>query len=143
MLVLDVMTANPVTVEKTAPLCQALELMELHECHHLPVLSADHSLIGILTDGDCYRAMGRTKPDLPPGGEWCDDPLANRLLVRDAMTAAPIVAERYMPLVNAVRLMQRNHISCLPVMQGETLVGIMTTFDILTAFMRVLSAENE
>jgi predicted transcriptional regulator len=52
------------------------------------------------------------------------------------MTPAPIIIEPHAPVVQAARLMLVNHISSLPVMRSETLVGIVTKSDILVAFMR-------
>jgi CBS domain-containing protein len=53
------------------------------------------------------------------------------------MTPAPIVVEPDAEAVEAARLMLNNHINCLPVILGETVVGIVTTSDILIAFMEV------
>jgi len=66
---------------------------------------------------------------------WQDEELANHLPVRAIMTPAPIIVEPNTSADEAARLMLVNHISCLPVMRGETLVGIITTSDILMAFM--------
>jgi CBS domain-containing protein len=53
------------------------------------------------------------------------------------MTPAPIVVEPEMDADEAARLMLTNHIGCLPVMRSETLVGIVTTSDMLVAFMNL------
>ena len=39
-------------------------------------------------------------------------------------------------------MMLKNHISCLPVMRDETLVGIVTRSDILLAFMNFTQRAN-
>lgn len=135
MHVASAMTANPVTIRKQATLSEALALMQSMECHHLPVTGNDDTVIGILTDGDCYRAMGKVNAE----DGWQGDADAQRLRVSQAMTSAPIVVEPEFPLSTAVELMLRHHISCVLVMRSESLVGILTTFDILYTYLRICS----
>jgi CBS domain-containing protein len=93
----------------------------------------DGHLVGILSDRDCRTALN--SPYILRES-WQDDELTSKLLVRAMMTPAPIVIEPDALAAQAVRLMLTNHISCLPVMRSETLVGIITTSDILIAFMQ-------
>jgi acetoin utilization protein AcuB len=134
MNVSDMMTANPVTIKQNSTLGDALRIMERVGCHHLPVIGHDGHLVGILSDRDCRTALN--SPYILREG-WQDDELINRLLVRAMMTPAPIVVEPDTPADEAVRLMLKNHISCVPVMKSETLIGIVTTSDILIAFMNM------
>jgi acetoin utilization protein AcuB len=134
MNVSDIMTANPVTIKQNSTLHEALKAMERVGCHHLPVLGYDGHLVGILSDRDCRTALN--SPYILREG-WQDDDLINKLLVRAIMTPAPIVVEPDTPADEAARLMLKNHINCLPVMKSETLVGIVTTSDILIAFMNM------
>jgi acetoin utilization protein AcuB len=130
----DIMTAKPVTVRQDSTLRQALEAMEQAGCQHLPVLSVDGHLVGILSDRDIRQAL-----NLPQvlREHWEEDDVANHLLVRTLMTPAPITTEPDSSADEAARLMLVNRISCLPVMRSETLVGIVTKSDILMAFMRM------
>ncbi|HLV34862.1 MAG TPA: CBS domain-containing protein [Spirillospora sp.] len=139
MNVSDIMTANPVTIDQNKTLRDALETMEAVGCHHLPVTGYDGHLIGILSDRDCRTALN--SPYILRE-RWQDDELADRLQVRAMMTPAPIIVEPDAPAAEAARLMLRNHISCLPVMRSETLVGIITTSDILIAFMSMSERDS-
>jgi CBS domain-containing protein len=138
MNVADMMTGKPVTIFQHEPLRHALAAMAKIGCHHLPVLSREGHIVGIITDNDCRRALKR-----PEGhtGEWDEDAAADRLLVRTVMTPAPIIVEPDMSADEGARLMLTNHVSCLPVMRGETLVGIITTSDILMAFIKMHKRE--
>lgn len=53
------------------------------------------------------------------------------MLVRDTMTKEPVTCSATAPLREAVALMKKHHIGGLPVMEGETLVGILTESDII------------
>jgi acetoin utilization protein AcuB len=134
MNVSDIMTARPVSVQPQSTLRQALELMQKVGCHHLPVLSAERHLVGILSDRDCRTALN--SPYMLREG-WQDENLVDQLLVGAIMTPAPIVIEPDAFAEEAARLMLVNQINCLPVMRGETLVGIVTSSDVLSAFVRM------
>ncbi|MBZ0300515.1 MAG: CBS domain-containing protein [Anaerolineae bacterium] len=135
MNVSDVMTKNPVTISPDATLREALETMGRVGCHHLPVISADKHLTGIITARDCRLAL--RLPDILRE-YWQDERLANHILVKAVMTPAPMIVEPDASADEAVRLMLVNYVSCLPVMRGETLVGIVTTSDLLLALMNLL-----
>lgn len=139
MNVSDIMTAKPASIHQDGTLRQALELMDQYHCRHLPVLNSEGQLVGIVSDRDCRTALN--SPHILRE-RWQDEQLANNLRVRSIMTPAPIVVEPDAEAVEAARLMLNNHISCLPVILGETVVGIVTTSDIMVAFMEIYRREQ-
>jgi len=134
MNVIDVMTANPVTIRPNQPLRAAIERMESVHCKHLPVISQSGHLVGVISDRDCRYALN--SPFATTEHTRQED-LADKLIVRDVMTAAPIIIEAHIPASEAARLMLTHRIGCLPVMRAETLIGITTRSDLLVAFMNV------
>ncbi|MEO8391918.1 MAG: CBS domain-containing protein [Chloroflexota bacterium] len=132
MNVCDIMTARPTTISPDATIGKALRTMQEVSCHHLPVISAEKHLVGILSVHDCQQALGkRLTKKSPP----INLSLAGVIRVSMAMTPAPIIVEPDTPTHEVARLMLENFIGCLPVMRGETLVGIVTRSDLLMAFM--------
>jgi acetoin utilization protein AcuB len=134
MNVLDIMTARPVTIRVDKTLRDALELMEEHHCKHLPVLSASGHVVGVLSDRDCRYALNSP---FVQRDNWQNDTLSARVTVRAVMSPAPIIIEPNAMAAEAARLMLTHRIGCLPVMRGETLVGIVTRSDVLIAFMNM------
>lgn len=132
MNVADIMTRKPTTIGVDETLAKALSVMQEVGCRHLPVISGDGHVVGIISDRDCRSAMNSP---FVMHEKWEDDYLAQNLRVRAAMSPAPIVTEPDTPAAEAARLILANHIGCLPVMVGETLVGIVTTSDFLMAFV--------
>jgi CBS domain-containing protein len=132
MNVSDLMTLQPITILSKASIAEALQKMRDTGCHHLPVLSREKHVTGILSFHDCQRVLGDA---LRNGMVPVDPALAASLTVSSAMTAAPIVIEPDAPAHHAAYLMLEHFIGCLPVMRGETLVGIVTRSDLLMAFM--------
>lgn len=134
MNVVDIMTAQPVTIRANQPLRAALETMQEHQCKHLPVLSKGGHVVGVVSDRDLRHALN--SPFILRE-RWQDEELIDHLQVRAVMTPAPIIIEPHMIASEAARLMLQHRIGCLPVMRGETLVGIVTRSDILVAFMNL------
>jgi len=134
MNVVDIMTANPSTIRADKSLRKALELMQSQKIKHLPVISRQGHLLGVLSDRDCRHALNSP---FVMRKRWQDEELTIRVQVRSVMTPAPIIIEPHAPADEASRLMLEHRIGCLPVMRGETLVGIITRSDILVAFMNI------
>lgn len=139
MNVSDIMTAKPVVISHNGTLRQALELMDINHFRHLPVLNGEGQLMGIVSDRDCRSALN--SPHILRE-RWQDEQLTNSVRVRSIMSPAPIVVPPDAEVDEAARLMLNNHISCLPVVLDETLVGIITTSDILVAFMELYRRER-
>jgi CBS domain-containing protein len=132
MNVSDVMTLHPAAIASEATLMEATEMMRANSFHHLPVISAEKHLIGILSARDCEQALGEA---LDKPGPVINSALANAVPVSMVMTSAPIIVEPDAPAHEAARLMLEHYIGCLPVLRGETLIGIVTRSDLLMAFI--------
>ena len=122
----EAMTARPVTVTPAQTIAEAQALMRHGRFRHLPVV-ADGALAGVVTERDLRVA---------DPAAWTPE-LANRpvraVMTRDVITVGPDD-----PVEHAARLMLENKVGCLPVVEGELLVGIITESDIFRAFVQVL-----
>lgn len=134
MNVVDIMTSNPSTIRADKSLRAALELMQSQKIKHLPVISRQGHLLGVLSDRDCRYALNSP---FVLREKWQDEELTIRIQVRSVMTAAPIIIEPHVGADEAARLMLEHRIGCLPVMRGETIIGIVTRSDILVAFTKI------
>jgi CBS domain-containing protein len=134
MNVYDVMTFHPMVILSNASIADALEKMTAVGCHHLPVLSAEKHLIGVVSFHDCQRALGESLSGM---SQPQNKMLASSILISSVISPAPIIIEPDAPAHEAARLMLEHYIGCLPVMRGETLIGIVTRSDLLMAFMHL------
>ena len=123
MLVVERMTRPPVTITGGATVEQALALIEDQEIRHLPVVDAEETLVGILSEKDLLRA---------PSGD----------LVESVMTRDVITVTEYTPLEEAARVMADHKISSLPVMRNGRLVGIITETNLFKVFLELLGARQ-
>jgi acetoin utilization protein AcuB len=131
MLVRDIMTTAVITTEPEATLGQVCEVMEARNVRHLPVIENGH-LVGIITDRDIHGATS----------SLCLAPAKPKGLVRDAMAQPPKTAHPLDPVEDAARTMRALKIGCLPVLDGERLVGIVTGIDLLDALLRLTGVDK-
>ena len=128
MLVKDRMSPA-VTIEAGHDYKAALALMGEYGVQHLPVVTADGELIGIVVERDLVMA----------GTRYLQCPVAvSELMQRDVLTVAPDnrTADAAMRMVN-------HRISGLPVVEGNRrVVGIITDADILRAFIEAMPEES-
>ena len=133
MLVADLMTRSPLTISPETALLEAAELLRQHRIRHLPVVR-EGRVYGILSDRDVKLAMPP-----PESGSVTVDPFkAYELPVSEIMTTEVITIGPGDSVADAVRLMLRGKISCLPVTQTDHLVGILTETDLLNAFLMAI-----
>jgi CBS domain-containing protein len=139
MFVSEIMTAKPITVRLDDSLRVAIARMRENNCRRLPVLNYSGALAGIITDRDTRLAL---HSPYTLHEQWEHEKLLDSVRVRVAMTAAPITVEPTTNVVEAVRLMTTYQIGGLPVLWDETLVGIVTSSDVMMAFVRYLRSEQ-
>ena len=123
----DVMTTTPVTVSPEYSLQHALELLEKHQIHELPVVEQGR-LIGIVTGGD-LKLMTPAYP-LFPTQEEIRQTLRD-LKVASAMTIEPVTISPDVTLLAATQQLYECSIGSLLVAEGDRLLGIISVSDIL------------
>lgn len=129
MNVIEIMTAPPITIRPERSLYAALDVMGQHHIKHLLVIS-DHHPVGVVSEQDCRQALNLLFAQSDPH----DEKIVSNMQVRSIMSCVLVVVEPDTPVIEAARLILTHHIGCLPVLRGETLVGIITRSDILVAF---------
>jgi len=118
MLVSDVMLGVdrvPVIKEKTI-LKEALEEMGRTRLGIVCIVNDNNQLLGILTDGDIRRKL--LKVQKPFSAFFVDDAL-------DHSIRSPVVVSPGDMLRHAIELMEQKQIWDLPVIENDTLVGLL------------------
>ncbi|HZV95589.1 MAG TPA: CBS domain-containing protein [Candidatus Nitrosocosmicus sp.] len=132
MRVRDLMTSAPITVPPGMPVLEARELMSKHRFRHLLVVE-DGRLAGVVTDRDIRLNLPSQATSL---SLWELNYLLARLTVGTVMTKAVIMVDPAREAAEAARLMLDHQVGCLPVTDGDRLVGILTESDFLRAFIQ-------
>jgi acetoin utilization protein AcuB len=134
MLVREWMTKDPQTVTPKAPVMEAMQRLREGGFRRLPVVK-DGRLVGIVTDRDLKEATPSKSTTL---SVYELNYLLSKLTVRDVMQRAVITVGTEDPIERAALLMEEHRISGLPVVEGGTVVGILTITDVLRAFVGFL-----
>lgn len=134
MLVRDVMQREVATLDADDRLDLADDIMQLGRIRHLPVLSRGR-LVGILSQRDLFRAAISSLLQLgrPAQQEW----LA-RIPIRAVMSTSVVSIGATRSAADAVALMLERKIGCLPVLDGDTLVGLVSETDCLRLLAHLL-----
>jgi acetoin utilization protein AcuB len=131
MLVKERMKRDPVTVRKDDSFRYALKLIRKEGIRHLPVLDGK-KLVGIVTDRDLRQAAPSPATTLEVHEL---NYLLERLKVEAIMTKTVITVGPERSLLDAAKLLIGHKVGCLPVVDGDELVGIITEGDILLAYV--------
>lgn len=138
LTVKDLMQSEVATLQVADHLDLADDVMHLGRIRHMPV-EENGRVVGILTQRDLLRAgiSSVLRFRSTSEREW----LA-KIAVAEAMTSPVTTIAADEPLSVAVRLMAEQRIGCLPVTEGEQLVGLLSETDLLRYLGRLLDEES-
>ncbi|HDD35276.1 MAG TPA: CBS domain-containing protein [Candidatus Desulfofervidus auxilii] len=117
------MVKKVITVRKDTDIREAIRLMEKHSIRHLPVIE-ENRFVGFVTEGDLRQLL------IPA--------MLEDIKVKDVMITEPITVTPETDIETAAKLIYEYKIGGLPVLKGKKLVGIITTTDILRAFIEMM-----
>lgn len=131
-----IMSTNLITLPPSATLAEARTLMHDHRIHHIPVLN-DDKLVGLVTLTNVLAATD----------SFLRDPQnrihANEIRVEDAMVRDVATVEVHASLRHAALFIEKHKIGCLPVMNDDQLVGIITDTDFVAVAINLLETIEE
>lgn len=150
MKVSEIMSRNVVTVHPSATVAQTARLMLDEGLSGVPVVDSTGRLLGMVTEEDLvakhaqvhlprYFAILGTLMPLPSRRD--DEEMRHILGVTagDLMSEDVITIEPTRSIDEAASLMIERHVNPVPVMDGDTLVGIISHADII----KILLVEEE
>ena len=120
------MVLNPITISPDAPVGEALRLMDEHGFSGFPVVDANKTLIGILTNRDVRFVEDQT------------------IFVRDLMTKNLITAPQNISRDAAKKLLHQHRIEKLLIINDDNqCVGLMTVKDIEKAKLNPTATKDD
>lgn len=136
MLVRDYMTRHPVMVEPHMSIVEAQGIMAEAKVRHLPVIESGKRLVGLVT-----RERMRIPPtELASLNVWEITRFLSNMTIQDVMVRREnvITVEPNMALEEAAQVMIGNKIGCLPVLEDDIVVGIITEIDMMAQLTDLL-----
>ncbi|AET64995.1 CBS domain-containing protein [Methanothrix harundinacea] len=148
MKIRDVMNSEPVAIQATEAVSDAVRLLRTNEISGMPVLEGDR-LAGVVSESDLLRMLSVERE----GGLWLPSPLevlevpirdlirweklqagaeeAGMTRVSEVMTKKVFTVSPEDSIERAASMMVRHRINRLPVLEEGKLVGIVTRGDII------------
>ena len=132
MLVEDIMTVHTRTVTADQSLSDVREIFETEGFRHLPVMGLE-GLIGMITHTDLMRVTYGAH--IAEADFEVNDLILESTTVEESMSKDLKTVETGSDLKEAARIMRKYKIGCVPVVDGGSLRGLVTTTDILSAYI--------
>lgn len=131
----ELMTTELMTLQPDERLHLAADLMKLGRVRHMPVVT-DGRLVGIVTQRDLFRAAVSSVLQFRASAEreWLEHISVAEVMTREVITAAPD-----WPVARAVDAMLEHRIGCLPVVENDRLVGLVTESTLMRLLARLLA----
>jgi acetoin utilization protein AcuB len=139
MQVTELMSRQVVTIRPSESCLDAVVRMQRAHVRHLPVVSREGALVGIITDRDLrhylfaprmFQALGTTRVDV----------LLDGVHVAKIMSSDVITVEADASLADSAGTMRKKRVGALPVMENGRMVGILTETDVLRHIVRADAA---
>jgi CBS domain-containing protein len=127
----DVMSRDVHSVGRNATLAEVAASLRAGGHRHIVVVDEEGELVGVLSQRDIFFgplawSMGQ--------GRHAYEAALDRTLAKEVMREAVRTIDSGAPLQAAAQAMLQHGIGCLPVVDGDVLVGIVTESDLLELF---------
>ncbi len=139
MFVRDVMTSNVITVPSDTLMVEAGRIMEFHRIERLPVVDRG-KLVGIVTKDILQRAGPSQATSL---SRWELSYILGKMTVKEIMKTNVVTTTPDTTVECAIATAQSNKVGSLPVLEDNTVVGILTTNDFFYKILNPLMGIGE
>lgn len=138
MIVKDYMTKHPVIVESTMSIVEVQGIMAETKVRHLPVAVEGKRLVGLITQ----ESLRVPPTKLTSLNVWEITRFLSNLTVKDVMIKGKdvITIGPDATIEEAARVMVEHKIGCLPVLDEDIIIGIITDTDMMLHLMEMLAA---
>ena len=126
----QVMTSPVVTLLENEETSRALDILNQGSFRHIPVMSAQQQLIGMVSDRDIYRCMCGIASGCMHCAKDKQSVLIESIMKDSVLTASVDTDARFI-----ARLFVEQRVGAMPIVEAGKLVGIVTRSDILKAVM--------
>lgn len=133
----DLMTDRLVSLRESDTLLDAKTAMELARIRHVPITDDKGAFLGLLTHRDMLSAAVSQLAEID---SVTQDDIYAGIPVTEVMRVGVRVCEPETPLLTAARFLLKTKYGCLPVVESERLVGILTESDFVRLSIQLMEA---
>ncbi|QDP40890.1 acetoin utilization AcuB family protein [Radiobacillus deserti] len=130
MLVEEIMKKEVISLHPNATIAEAHQILQNHPIRHIPIVNADNEIVGIVSDRDVRDASPSILSKQANHSE-----LEHSI---DTIMTTPVITIHPLDFVEEVAsIFYDQEIACLPVVQKNKLVGIVTEKDMLYTLIQL------
>ncbi len=137
--VAEVMNSDLFTLGEDDCVQEARRLMAEHHIRHIPIVSEDQQLIGLVSQRDVLAAADSSLVVTPEDAEAQEAFVA----VSAIMSVSVNTIDPGASLRGAALYLQQHKIGCLPVVENDKLVGIITDSDFVAVAINLMEQMEE
>lgn len=134
------MSRQPVILAPTDTMDVAEKLFQKHGIHHLPVVE-NGRLKGMVSFTDYLKIVRELFGGVHEARK--NDQVKHAITAHEIMTKNLHSLSPTDTLGDAIHLFKANRFHSIPVVQGERLTGIITTFDMIEALEKIMAEQEE
>lgn len=135
MLIEEIMIQDILTLAPTNTVSEALELMKSKKIRHIPIVTSEQTVVGIVTDRDL-------KEVIPSTLIFEKDTSVYNTELSTIMTKNPIIGHPMDFVEESAIIFYDKQIGCLPIVSNNKLVGIITETDLLYKYIELTGAHQ-
>ncbi|AWG20196.1 CBS domain-containing protein [Flavobacterium faecale] len=129
----SIMTQNIVKLNLTDELTKAEALFRENGIKHIPVLS-NNKIVGMLSLNDMLRVCCTEVDD--EDDVDLSSVVYNMFTIQQVMTKNVVAIKPYTTIKEAAEILVKNDFHALPICEGDTLMGIVTSTDLIKYLLR-------
>lgn len=133
----EIMSIELRTLSEDNTLADAQKIMSDAHIHHIPITNGDNSLKGLVSHRDVLAATESQLSEATLAQNAREVPVSE-FMTRDVATVDPRANLR-----QAAIYLQKHKYGCLPVVEGGSLVGIVTDSDFVSVAINLLEQIEE
>jgi CBS domain-containing protein len=115
----EIMTRDPISIGPKYSIRESVDVMTENGIGSLPIVDKEEKVVGIVTERDFALALA---------GSLTDETVGD-IMIKDVITTTPGT-----PIESCSKIMVRNNLRRIPVVEEGKLIGIVTSTDILRFF---------
>lgn len=135
-----IMHTDLITVSPDTSLVEARSLIAEKQIDHLLVVDDKKKLVGIVSDRDLKKYWASPATSLSTHEL---NYLLQQVLISMVMVKTVVTVPTSTTIERAALIMQQHHISALPVMEEDELVGIITSFDVVNVLLQAIGISDD
>ncbi|NNF32753.1 MAG: CBS domain-containing protein [Saprospiraceae bacterium] len=130
----DIMTREVICLNTEDIVTKVDEIFNAHNIHHIPILSVDDKVVGIISKTDFERISAGFSMFKMSKREEYNHALYRSLRAVEIMTRDVKTISAVSNVNDAIKIFKENRLHALPVIEDDSIVGIITPYDIMVYY---------